>query len=322
MVRSTRSHVGLRGACALVAVAFTSVPAVAAQPAECARARELKAAGQQEAARRMLHACHEQKRAANAAAAPAPAPAPAPAYGPVAGPVAARSSKPTLPADWAASLPTAAGVRGAINGSSTADSALRQQAAFNILRQLISELSGFGEWPPAAVSRMREYDRVSPDRPTLGPANPYEMKLDFQREVLAKLVSPSTARAYEATSWFQDLPEMRQQKAAEQKAEQGRREAMQVEQKAADERSKAAAAAAVEAAAPQWVRSDVSKAQTAHVDLTAFGLQFGRVLNLPKCGDAFDDATFQRMAGARHAACAGVAAPGTLPALEAHHACW
>lgn len=248
---------------ALLALAVTTLPALAAEPAECARYRELKAAGHQQEAERMLNVCHDKKRQARAQAGSA-----APATSPT----------------WANDLPTVAKVRSSIKGSDAADTALRQQSAFNTMRELIGDLSGFAEWPPAAAARMKEYERVAPHPATL-PPNPYDRNLDFQRELLAKLVSPPTARAYEASSApFQRL--------ANAEREKQQAEAQRTKKQAQEERRKVAAAAAVEAAAPAWIKSDVAKARAAHVD-TAFGLEFGRPLELPTCD--MSDAALQQM---------------------------
>lgn len=272
----------LVGRSIVVALCATSWPVLAGEPAECSRARQLQAAGKQQQAALMQRQCAQKSRAQGPApSAPARAPA-APAPAPFAArPAASQSSASSeAPANWALGLPTPAQIRAAINGSSPADSALRQRAAFTILRQLITELSGFGEWPPAAVSKMREYDKASPDPPTLGPANPYVMNLDFQREVLAKLVAPPVAKAYESSSWFRDLeaPTLKRQ----QQAEQARRDAEQARRDAA---AASAAAKAADAAIPGWVKSNVAKAQAEHVNLSFFGLQLGQALNLPQCGD-------------------------------------
>jgi hypothetical protein len=249
--------------CALSAPAAAQQMAQLSEPIECIQARALKGAGKAQDAAAFQRQCDQKKGATQPPSAPGPA---------TSRPTEGKSTPKVLPpANWAARLPGEAKVRAAMHGATPADTALQQQAAFAVLKQLTSELAGFGAWPPAAVSKMHEYDKASPDRPTNGPRNPYVLKPDFQREVLSKLVEPQTARAYMSTSWFKDLeaPSLRRQ----QQAEQASRDAA----------AATAAAKAADAAIPQWVKADVSKAQRGHVDLTFFGLEFGKPVALPKC---------------------------------------
>lgn len=261
----------------VLALSVTALPALASEPRECTLARQLAASGKQRAAAQMHRVCAARLRTMKvpspkwsrqgvptnlqndrkssvgmAAGANAPRPAPPPTAQP-----AVRSPATATPENWASGLPTAAQVQASIRGKDAADTTLRQQAAFNVLRQLIRELSGFGKWSSVATSRFQEYDRVSPNRPTLGPANPYELNLDFQRDLLSRLVSAPTARAYESSSWFRKLEGLSRPK------------------------SDASARPLVEA--PAWVQSDVKKAQDANIDLSIFGLQLGQALNLPEC---------------------------------------
>jgi hypothetical protein len=172
------------------------------------------------------------------------------------------------PANWADDLPPAGKVRASIRGSNAEDTALRQQAAFNILRRLMSELAGFAVWPPAAEKRLGEYEKASPQ--TVGSSkNPYETNIDFQRDLLSKLVSAGTADAYKSGPSFQKLEAQEQR--VQQAAAQSRKES-------------AAAAAAAEAAIPPWVKADVKEAQKGHVDTSLFGLELGRPLVLPIAG--------------------------------------
>ncbi len=173
---------------------------------------------------------------------------------------------PASPPNWTTDLPTVEKVRASVRGTDVADTTLRQQAAFNILRQLIREFSGFGKWPPAAVARFQEYDRASPDRPTTGPANPYEMVPDFQRDVLSGLVSTSTLNAYVASSWF---AEVQAHAAAVRQTAQKRAAVTQATVKVA-----------------QIIESltvDHQHAEAAHIDMAVFGITLGAPLQLPNC---------------------------------------
>jgi hypothetical protein len=168
------------------------------------------------------------------------------------------------PTQWLSGLPTVATVQKAIQGADSADTALRQDAAFAVLTNFILEYGGMKR-APIAGPRYGEYQ--SQIHGNVYKTNKYVRSPDFIASVISTLISPEAARSYQGGMTYHQLV-----------GPAGNTSAA----------SSSASPAPAPAPAPQWVQTDVAQAHDHHSDLTVFGITLGEQLNLPRCSDKPD----------------------------------
>jgi hypothetical protein len=172
---------------------------------------------------------------------------------------------------WLAKLPTVVTVRSAIKGTNPKDTEMRRDATFHILGEFYRNYvrltnCSFGRAVgthvsvPSAKDRWSEYGAVLQGRPPRE-SNPLAHAPAFISGTIEKFVSAEAAAAFERTEIYRNL-------AAEGSAPGS-----------ADPSS-----AFNPADLPSWIQANLAAAR-GHADLTVFGFEFGRPINLPKCGN-------------------------------------
>lgn len=174
---------------------------------------------------------------------------------------------------WDKELPPVSVVLARIQGANPEDTKAQQWAALEVLDfyikiRMIDSAAKGERAGPLVGSRMNEYVRAKTRPPHPGAAAYLNRGLSYHREVLTKLLSPASVRAYRATAAYKQL---------------------QVAERATRRGSTAPSAGLAPANAPpttevgRWNAEVRQEAASANTDLSVLGIQLAAPLALPSC---------------------------------------